>query len=302
MLKVNGARIAPPMVDGYLSVTRRWRRGDVLDLSLPMPVRRIVANDRVAADRDRVALQRGPIVYAAEWPDNANGRVRNLVLPDGAALDSAFRPDLLNGVTGRHGSRLRAGDEQRRTAREDGANNRRHSVLDVGESRPRRNGGVARADRCRGAADAVSHPRDRRAQSPRRGRRIRAASTTARSRRRRTTRPRTSTGGRPKARPSGSSTRSRSPRRSLKSRSTGSTIPAAAKCACQRPGGSSTRTGRLEAGGGARRVWRREGCLQHRPVYSGDDDRPAARGDDATAVVGGRAGVEGQVSRHEDVP
>ena len=32
-----------------------------------MPVRRVVANDQVAADRGRVALERGPIVYAAEW-------------------------------------------------------------------------------------------------------------------------------------------------------------------------------------------------------------------------------------------
>jgi uncharacterized protein len=98
VLKVNGQPVASPLVNGYLSTTRRWRPGDVIDLSLPMPVRRIVANDQVAADRDRVALQRGPIVYAAEWPDNANGRVRNLVLPDDAALASEFKPDLLNGV------------------------------------------------------------------------------------------------------------------------------------------------------------------------------------------------------------
>jgi hypothetical protein len=52
----------------------------------------------VQADRGRVALQRGPIVYAAEWPDNAGGRVRNLVLPDDAKLTAEFRPDLLNGV------------------------------------------------------------------------------------------------------------------------------------------------------------------------------------------------------------
>ena len=50
-----------------------------------MPVRRVLANDAVEADRGRVALQRGPIVYAAEWPDNPNGAVRNIVLPDDAA-------------------------------------------------------------------------------------------------------------------------------------------------------------------------------------------------------------------------
>jgi len=58
-----------------------------------------VANDQVEADRGRVALQRGPLVYCAEWPDNPGGRVRNLILPDGAKLTAEFKPDLLNGVT-----------------------------------------------------------------------------------------------------------------------------------------------------------------------------------------------------------
>jgi hypothetical protein len=64
-----------------------------------MPVRRIVANDQVEADRGRVALQRGPIVYCAEWPDNPGGRVRSLMLPDSAKLAAEFKPDLLGGVT-----------------------------------------------------------------------------------------------------------------------------------------------------------------------------------------------------------
>ena len=63
-----------------------------------MPVRRIVAHEKVTDDAGRVALQRGPIVYAAEWPDNPGGRVRNLVLPDASRLTSEFRPTLLNGV------------------------------------------------------------------------------------------------------------------------------------------------------------------------------------------------------------
>lgn len=83
---------------GFMSIARTWRPGDTIELTLPMPVRRIVAHDQVAADTGRVALQRGPIVYAAEWADNANGKVRNLVLADGAPLTSEYRADLLNGV------------------------------------------------------------------------------------------------------------------------------------------------------------------------------------------------------------
>jgi hypothetical protein len=98
-VKVNGSPVALTIVDGYVAIKRVWKAGDAIDLHLPMPVRRIVAHDKVAADRDRVALQSGPIVYAAEWPDNPKGKVRNIVLPDANAMTRAFRADLLNGVS-----------------------------------------------------------------------------------------------------------------------------------------------------------------------------------------------------------
>ncbi|MCC7155904.1 MAG: glycoside hydrolase family 127 protein [Bryobacterales bacterium] len=97
-LKVNGAPAALEMNAGYAAITRRWKAGDVVDLNLPMPVRRVGAAAEVVADRGRIALQRGPIVYAAEWPEFPDGRVRNLVLPAGAPLTAEFRPNLLNGV------------------------------------------------------------------------------------------------------------------------------------------------------------------------------------------------------------
>ncbi|MGH9848771.1 MAG: glycoside hydrolase family 127 protein, partial [Blastocatellia bacterium] len=98
-LKVNGKSVPLKLEKGYVSLSRNWKKGDVIELSLPMPVRRVVANDQVVADRGRVALQRGPIVYCAEWPDNPGGHVRNLLLPDSARLAAEFKPDLLNGVT-----------------------------------------------------------------------------------------------------------------------------------------------------------------------------------------------------------
>jgi hypothetical protein len=97
-IAVNGRAVPTSLDKGYVVITRRWSAGDTIDLNLPMPVRRVVAHDQVMADRDRVALQRGPIVFAAEWPDNPNGKVRNIVMPDSAALTSRFRADLLNGV------------------------------------------------------------------------------------------------------------------------------------------------------------------------------------------------------------
>ena len=98
VLKVNGKPVPIQLDKGYVALQRTWKTGDTIELNLPMPVRRVLANSEVAADRGRVALERGPIVYTAEWADNPNGKVRNLMLPDGAKLTADFRPDLLKGV------------------------------------------------------------------------------------------------------------------------------------------------------------------------------------------------------------
>lgn len=97
-ITVNGQAVAMTIAKGYVTIDRTWKAGDTIALNLPMPVRRVISHDKVMADRDRVALQRGPIVYAAEWPDNPNGKVRNIVLPDTSELAAEFRPELLNGV------------------------------------------------------------------------------------------------------------------------------------------------------------------------------------------------------------
>jgi uncharacterized protein len=98
VLKVNGKPVPVTLDKGYVNLTRTWKKGDTIELAMPMPVRRVVANDKVAADRGRVAVERGPIVYTAEWVDNPNGKVRNLLLPAAAKLTAEYRPTLLNGV------------------------------------------------------------------------------------------------------------------------------------------------------------------------------------------------------------
>jgi DUF1680 family protein len=96
-LSVNGRAVEIAMRDGYAILRRRWRRGDVVNLSLPMPIRRVLANDHVAEDRGKAALQRGPIVYCLEAVDNG-GTVADFRLPLDVPLAHAFRADLLKGV------------------------------------------------------------------------------------------------------------------------------------------------------------------------------------------------------------
>jgi DUF1680 family protein len=96
-LTVNGVAVPLEVERGYATLRRAWAAGDTVTLDLPMPARRLRAHPSVEADRDRLAVQRGPIVFAAEWPDN-DSDVRNVVIPADAPLATAFRDDLLGGV------------------------------------------------------------------------------------------------------------------------------------------------------------------------------------------------------------
>ena len=56
--------------DGYLNITRKWKKGDKIQLHFDMEPRIVRANNKVEADRGMVAIERGPLVYCAEHPDN----------------------------------------------------------------------------------------------------------------------------------------------------------------------------------------------------------------------------------------
>jgi DUF1680 family protein len=96
---VNGKPFKYLLSNGYALVSGNWKSGDRIMLNLPMPVREIVANEKVKADVGKVALQRGPFVYCAEWKDNKDGHVLNLILDEKKPFVTEFRPELLNGVT-----------------------------------------------------------------------------------------------------------------------------------------------------------------------------------------------------------
>lgn len=96
-LNVNGEEVPLVLENGYVHILRNWQKGNTVEIDLPMPVRRIISHPEVEDNQGLVALQRGPIVFCAEWPDN-NGHVFNLVLPDENELKAEFRSDLLNGV------------------------------------------------------------------------------------------------------------------------------------------------------------------------------------------------------------
>ncbi|MCD8288768.1 MAG: glycoside hydrolase family 127 protein [Prevotella sp.] len=94
---VNGEEAGSLGSDGYLSIERKWKKGDRIDVHLDMEPREVKANENVEADRGRIAVERGPLVYCAEWLDNdfdISGIILNRT-PQFAVVD---RPDLLYGT------------------------------------------------------------------------------------------------------------------------------------------------------------------------------------------------------------
>lgn len=76
---VNGQEVQGELTNGYFNIDRKWKKGDVVEIHFDMLPRVVKANDKVSADRGRVAIECGPIVYCAEWPDN-DFNVHNIIL------------------------------------------------------------------------------------------------------------------------------------------------------------------------------------------------------------------------------
>ena len=95
---INGKVTDLNLADGYALVSRKWKSGDKVEVEFPMPVRKVVADARVKEDMDKIAFQRGPVIYCAEWPENNTGNVLDLVIKKDAPFTTEFEPSLLEGT------------------------------------------------------------------------------------------------------------------------------------------------------------------------------------------------------------
>ena len=95
---LNGKEINPEITDGYMNISHQWEKADLLEIDIPMPVRTVIADERIQNNIGKVAVQKGPLIYCAEWPDNKDGHILNLILDQSAGMTYAFREDLLNGT------------------------------------------------------------------------------------------------------------------------------------------------------------------------------------------------------------
>ncbi len=97
VITLNNKKIQASIVDGYAVIDREWRKGDLVNLQLPMNIQRVIANEKVKADRNLVALERGPVLFCIEETENKLN-VNQLILPDSAKLSFKSFPEILNGT------------------------------------------------------------------------------------------------------------------------------------------------------------------------------------------------------------
>ncbi|TVR52240.1 MAG: glycoside hydrolase family 127 protein, partial [Spirochaetaceae bacterium] len=107
---IDGADVSA-VEKGYAYITRRWKAGDRVRLSLPIAPRRTYAHPAVRQDAWKVAIEYGPIVYCIEGVDNGADLGR-FALPADAELQSEFRAEFLGGCTVITGTGLRHDPEK----------------------------------------------------------------------------------------------------------------------------------------------------------------------------------------------
>jgi DUF1680 family protein len=95
----SGRQDNTPKAGEYFEIHRRWQPGDKVHIEFDMRPRLVRANPLVREDAGRVALERGPLVYCLEQPDQPGFSLLDAtLLDDGSSFVSEFQPDLLGGV------------------------------------------------------------------------------------------------------------------------------------------------------------------------------------------------------------
>lgn len=96
-VKVNGEPVESKLDKGYFSIDRQWKKGDVVDVHFDMEPRTVKANSKVEADRGKISVERGPLVYCAEWPDN-DFSVLSVFMNRRPEFTVERKPELLYGI------------------------------------------------------------------------------------------------------------------------------------------------------------------------------------------------------------
>lgn len=100
-IKVNGTEFKAPREKGFAVIEREWKQGDIVELDLPIALRRVACNPKVEANRGFYCYTLGPLVLCAEEIDNG-GKVQELYIPKTSDIKKAkyekFEEGIMKGV------------------------------------------------------------------------------------------------------------------------------------------------------------------------------------------------------------
>ncbi len=97
IIRVNGKTVKFDLINGYAKIDRNWDKGDIIELDFPMSVKKVIANEKVIEDRGKFSIERGPLVYCAEWVDN-DDKVRNLLVNKNSSFTVEHDDNLIDGI------------------------------------------------------------------------------------------------------------------------------------------------------------------------------------------------------------
>jgi hypothetical protein len=98
LFHLNGKKVGPKITKGYAHFQKKWQKNDKISISIPMPVRKIVASEQVESDRGKMAYQRGPLLYCFEDKENNEDWMFDLYIPKNEEVHFQFEEELLGGI------------------------------------------------------------------------------------------------------------------------------------------------------------------------------------------------------------
>ena len=97
LLKINGKPFEYIQDKGYITISRKWKKGEIIEMELPMEVKKVVTNQKVESNKGKVSLEYGPIVYAIEEIDNPTA-FDKITIDANDTFKVTKEPNLLEGV------------------------------------------------------------------------------------------------------------------------------------------------------------------------------------------------------------
>jgi DUF1680 family protein len=96
-LTINGKKSEAAIENGYIKLNRKWKKGDVVELTLDMPVRKVVSNENIKSNAGKIAIERGPVLYCAEGHDNG-GKALSISMSGTQDFRPLFQKEMLGGI------------------------------------------------------------------------------------------------------------------------------------------------------------------------------------------------------------